>query len=115
MRFNVLLPTLIAAVVAFESPAEELPVILTVHNQQFVPNKLVIPAGIKIRIVVRNQDSLPVEIESVDLSREILVAAHGESSFFVGPLQPASYQFFNDFNRDMQGTIVVNSAVQKGQ
>ena len=36
-----------------------------------------------------------------------------KSTIFIGPLDPGSYQFFNDFNHDMQGTIVAKPAVNR--
>ena len=90
------------------------PPVLMLRNSQFEPRELAIPEGVKIKLIVRNMDDAPAEFESYDLSREVVVAAHGEAAIYIGPLQPGSYQFFNDFNRAMQGTIVVKPA-PKGQ
>ncbi len=92
--------------------ADTAPVSLTIQNQQFEPQHLTLPGGIKIKILIRNQDSVPVEFESTDLSREVVIPAHAETAIFIGPLDAGSYQFFNDFNRDMQGAIVVPSAAR---
>jgi plastocyanin len=81
--------------------------IITIHNAQFEPRELVIAPGVRTQIVIRNQDAIPAEFESYDLSREVVVPAHGEISFFVGPAEAGRYEFFNDFNRDMKGAIVV--------
>ncbi len=89
------------------------PLVLAIHDKQFEPNQLSIPSGIKVKLVIRNQDGIPAEFESSDLSREIIVPGHGEATIFVGPLEPGSYQFFNDFNHEMQGTIVAKPAVTK--
>ncbi len=86
--------------------AEETPII-SIHNAQFEPRELVIAPGVRTQVVIRNQDAIPAEFESYDLSREVVVPAHGEVSFFVGPAEPGRYEFFNDFNRDMKGAIVV--------
>ncbi len=94
--------------------ADEHSTTLVIDHQKFVPSQLILPAGSKIKIVIRNQDGMPVEFESYDLSREIIVPAHGEVMIFVGPVGPGNYQFFNDFNHDMQGSIAVNPAVNKG-
>lgn len=89
------------------------PLVLSIHDGHFEPEQLVIPAGIKVELVIRNLDAMPAEFESTDLSREIVVRSHGEAKIFVGPLDPGSYHFFNDFNRDMQGTIVAKPAANK--
>jgi plastocyanin len=110
MRTYFLLLTILPGVFAIDClafPAEEAPVILAIHDSQFEPKQLDLPAGNKIRLVVQNQDGLPAEFESYDLSREVVVPGHGEAAIYVGPLQPGTYQFFNDFNHDMQGLIVV--------
>lgn len=113
MRVHFLFATLAAGVLtvaaqayaADAAPAQ--PPVLVLHNGQFEPKELVIPGGVKVKLIVRNMDDAPAEFESYDLSREIIVSGHGEAAVYVGPLQPGSYQFFNDFNRAMQGMIVV--------
>jgi len=117
MRISLLLSTILIGVFAINNlvlAADDSPAILAIHNQQFEPNSLTLPTGIKVKIVVRNQDSLPIEFESSDLSREVIVPGHGEATVYVGPLEPGSYKFFNDFNHDMQGSIVAKPAVNKG-
>ncbi|HMC13177.1 MAG TPA: cupredoxin domain-containing protein [Gallionellaceae bacterium] len=117
MRISLLLPTILAGVFAINSfvlASDESPTILVIHNHQFDPSKLTIPSGTKVKIVVRNQDAMPAEFESYDLSREVVVPGHGEATFYIGPLESGTYQFFNDFNHDMQGSIVAKPAVNKG-
>jgi hypothetical protein len=86
------------------------PAILVLHDGQFEPRELALPEGVKVKLVIRNQDPAPAEFESFDLSREVIVAGHGEATVYVGPLQAGTYQFFNDFNRAVQGAIVVKHA-----
>ncbi|MDA8224388.1 MAG: cupredoxin domain-containing protein [Betaproteobacteria bacterium] len=87
--------------------AAEPPVLqLTIHDQQFSPSQFMVPAGVRIRMQIDNQDALPAEFESYDLSREVIVAGKGSTSLYIGPLKPGSYGFFNDFNHAMQGRIV---------
>lgn len=116
MRISFFLPAILAGTVAMNSPAyaaDEPDAILVLHNSQFEPQQMVMPAGIKTRLAVRNQDGMPAEFESYDLSREVVVPGHGEVTIYIGPLEPGTYQFFNDFNHDMQGTIVVRPAVKQ--
>jgi plastocyanin len=110
MRTLFLLLMILPGVFAIDSTvfaAGEDPVILAIHNSQFEPKQLALPAGNKVRLVVRNQDGMPAEFESYDLSREVVVPGHGEAAIYIGPLGPGTYRFFNDFNHDMQGLIVV--------
>ena len=43
------------------------------------------------------------------------MAGHGQAIVYIGPLKAGSYNFFNDFNRSMQGTIVVKPAADTGK
>jgi len=79
---------------------------ITIHDKQFDPRETSIPSDTKVKLIIKNQDSFPVEFESRELSREVIVPAHGEISVFVGPLENGRYPFFNDFNHNMTGTIV---------
>ena len=108
MLFRFMLVTGLIGAFALSSPAHaaDLLPVLVIHGQQFEPGELALPAGTKLKLVIRNQDSLPAEFESSDLSREVIVPANGEVTIYVGPLEPGRYQFFNDFNRAMQGTVV---------
>ncbi len=86
--------------------AESLPLMLVVHDNRFEPEQLTLPTGVKLKLLIRNLDTNPIEFESFDLSREIIVPGHGEVTIYVGPLEPGSYQFFNDFNHEMRGSIM---------
>ncbi len=94
--------------------ADSSPTVLTIHEGQFDPGELSLPAGVKLRLVIRNRDAMPAEFESFDLSREVIVPGHGEVTVFVGPLKLGSYKYFNDFNREMKGMIVVKPSSEKG-
>lgn len=87
--------------------------ILVVHNNQFEPHELALPSGAKVKLTIRNDDDLPIEFESYDLSREIVIPAHGTLSIYIGPLAPGKYEFFNDFNHDMKGLIVAKPVSRK--
>jgi Cupredoxin-like domain len=89
------------------------PPLLLMRNKQFEPQQLQLPSGVKVKLVVRNLDAIPAEFESYDLSREVVVPGHGEIEVYIGPLEPGRYEFFNDFNHDMQGTVVVKPATGK--
>ena len=86
---------------------------LTIKDHLFQPSQFAIPAGKKVKLLIRNQDGLPVEFESSDLSREVIVPGHGEVTIYLGPIDSGTYQFFNDFNHTMQGSIVVNTVSGK--
>jgi plastocyanin len=74
--------------------------LLTIKDHQFAPKELTIPAGQKVKITVKNTDSTPAEFESSDLNREKVVSGNSEIIVFIGPLDPGSYSYFDDFHRD---------------
>lgn len=87
---------------------------LAIKDQHFQPTEISIPPGKKIKLDISNQDDTPVEFESADMSREVIVPAHSKVTIFIGPLDPGSYRFLNDFNHQMEGTVVVKAAPNKG-
>ncbi len=80
---------------------------LVIKNRVFTTQEIQVPADTKIKLVVHNQDSIPAEFESYDLSREVVVPGHSSITVYIGPLSPGRYNFFNDFNRAAQGWVVV--------
>jgi plastocyanin len=87
--------------------ADAPPVEIDIKAQAFVPAEIKLPAGVKVELHVVNTDDLPAEFESYDLSREIVVPAHGQVKVFIGPLDPGRYRFFNDFHQESEGYVVV--------
>lgn len=85
---------------------------LVIRDQRFVPDALTIPAGRSVRILVSNEDAIPAELESYDFNREQVIPGHTEIPIFVGPLEPGTYGFFNDFHPDSKGKLVVEPAAQ---
>ncbi len=83
------------------------PVNIEIKGQGFVPQEIAVPAGVQVEVLVRNDDALPAEFESYDLSREIVVPAHSQVKVFIGPLDPGRYRFFNDFHQESEGWVVV--------
>ena len=80
---------------------------LTIKDHRFQPERLEVPAGIKFKLIVRNEDSTPEEFESFDLNREKIVPPGQEIPVFLGPLDPGEYKIFGDFHQDTaQGVIV---------
>ncbi|HET9113760.1 MAG TPA: cupredoxin domain-containing protein [Burkholderiales bacterium] len=112
MSFRILSLSMLSAVLlqaAVASAADAVPV-LTINAQQFVPQALTVPAGVKQKLIIRNTGTIPAEFESYDLSREVVVPARSEVTIYIGPLKTGRYQYFNDFNHAMQGTITVPAA-----
>jgi Cupredoxin-like domain len=83
---------------AFADDAPELH--LSLKNHAFVPAELTVPAHQKVKIILKNEDSEAAEFESYELNREKVVAANGQITVYLDPLDPGSYPFFDDFHRD---------------
>jgi plastocyanin len=80
---------------------------IVLKNNQFVPSEVQIPAGVKVKLVVRNENATASEFESIQFHREKIVTPGQEISVFVGPLDPGSYEFFDDFHPETRGHLVV--------
>lgn len=80
---------------------------LTIREHRFEPAELQVPAGTKVKLLIKNLDPTPEEFESNELHREKVVPPGKEVSVFIGPLDPGTYPFFGDFNpKTAQGKIV---------
>ena len=91
----------LAGLVAGGVPAHAEDVIqLEFRQHRFVPDHFVVPANVKFKVTVKNNDDTADEFESVDLNREKLVAPGQTITVFLGPLSPGDYKFFGDFHQD---------------
>jgi cupredoxin-like protein len=91
----------------FATPALAEPITIAVRDHQFVPAEVPVPAGAKVELIIKNEQAVNAEFESTVLHREKIVPAGGQTSVFVGPLDPGTYEFFDDFNRPTQGRLIV--------
>jgi hypothetical protein len=92
-----------APVIAADDPTFS----ILLKNKEFVPSEMRIPAGVKVRLIVRNADSTPSEFESTQFHREKIIGPGQEITLFVGPLDPGNYEFFDDFHLQTRGHLVV--------
>jgi len=82
--------------------------VIVIKNHRFEPAELKIPAGTKVKLIVRNEDPTPEEFESYDFNREKVVRGNSQIKVFVGPLKPGTYKFFGEFNASTaQGRLIV--------
>ena len=107
LAFFALLGALAVGTTAYAEPPSAQ---LVIKDQVFTVQELILPADTKVKLVVENQDSIPAEFESYDLSREVVVPGHSSIAVYLGPLSPGRYNFFNDFNHAAQGWVVVNAS-----
>lgn len=94
--------------VGHSARAEDNTFVLTLQDHKFSTTRLELPAGVKIKLIVRNLDKTPEEFESVKLNREKVIPGGGEIVVFLGPLSSGTYDFFGEFHRETAtGEIVV--------
>src|SRR5271156_5204120 len=95
------------AALASSALADDPVITITLKDHQFVPSEVPVPAGVKVKLLVKNEQQVNAEFESNSLHREKIVSAGGEIAVFVGPLDPGSYEFFDDFHNATRGHLVV--------
>jgi uncharacterized protein (DUF58 family) len=101
---------LAGALIAAGPPAraqEAISISVSVKNHRFQPAELQAPANVPIILRVKNLDSTPMEFESVSLRVEKVVTGNSEGIIRLRPLSPGRYNFFDDFNQDANGVLVV--------
>ena len=99
--------SLAAAVSAAPARADDPSFTLIIKDHKYSPETLEVPANVKVKLIVQNQDSTPEEFESSSLHREKVVPGGKEITVNIGPLKPGSYEFIGDFHRaTAHGTIV---------
>jgi len=104
----------ITLLLPFSAVAIDNEYMLVIKDQHFQPTELNIPSGKKVKLEISNQNDTPAEFESADMSREVIVPAHSKATIYLGPLEPGSYRFLNDFNHQMEGAVVVKAVPNKG-
>ena len=102
-----LLLVLFPFAVAAPALAQEKTFTLRIVDHRFVPAELEVPAGTKIKLIVKNEDATAEEFESTTLRREKVIAGKSEGIVYIGPLSPGRYEFFGEFNpKTARGFIV---------
>ena len=81
---------------------------IIIKDHKFFPQNLEIPARIKVKLVVENQDQTIEEFESHDLNREKIIGGKKSAKIYIGPLESGVYKYSGEFNpKTAQGTITV--------
>lgn len=80
---------------------------LTINNHKFEPRTITVKAGVKIALSITNAGKDRAEFESAELNRERVIAPGATIIVYVGPLEPGTYPFFDDFDQANTGQIIV--------
>jgi len=85
---------------AAPAQAEDPQFTLVIKDHRFAPAELQIPAGVKVELLVKNEDPTPEESESTELHRERVVPPGQQILVIVGPLNAGPYGLFGDFHKE---------------
>jgi len=95
------------ALTAIPLSATAEPYTLTIKDHRFEPTRLVVPAGTRIKLTVKNLDPTAEEFESYELNREKVIPGGSVAVIYIGPLKPGEYPFFGEFHADSAKGIIV--------
>ncbi|HML11628.1 MAG TPA: cupredoxin domain-containing protein [Stellaceae bacterium] len=98
--------SLLAVALVAPSFADDAEVTITLKDHQFDPSEVPVPAGVKLKLLVKNDQTVTAEFESNSLHREKIVEPGSTIIVYVGPLDPGSYEFFDDFHNSTRGHLI---------
>lgn len=80
---------------------------IVIKNHRFEPAVVEVPAKVRVKLVIDNQDATSEEFESKDLRREKVVTGNSKATLWVGPLPKGEYGFYGEFHQDTaQGKLI---------
>jgi len=80
---------------------------VSIENHKFTPDRIEIPAGQKVKLLVENKDATPEEFESHPLKIEKVIPGKSKATIFVGPLKAGEYKFVGEFNEKTAKGVIV--------
>lgn len=80
---------------------------LSIQDHRFQPTEITVPAGTKVKLLVKNLDSTPEEFESYELHREKIIPGGQQAVIYIGPLEPGKYPFFGEFHADTAKGVII--------
>lgn len=96
-----------AACCAAAAAAQQVPTFdIVLRDGVIEPATLAVPAGVKLRLAVRNAGRGPAEFEHLGLRVEKVLAPGAASTLVLHPLRAGRYQFVDEFHPDGPGLAV---------
>ena len=80
---------------------------LTLRDHRFTPSEVRVPAKVKVKLIVDNQDASPEEFDSHALNREKVIPGKSKATIYIGPLAPGRYSFVGEFNESTAKGVVI--------
>jgi hypothetical protein len=106
-RLAIALATVIAGTSLAAFAAQESELSLVLENHRFTPDRLEVPAGKKVKVMIENRDATAEEFDSGDLRVEKVIPGKSKGVVWLGPLKPGEYKFMGEYNeKTAQGVVV---------
>jgi hypothetical protein len=106
-RLAVALAAVIASTSLAAFAAQEPELSLVLENHRFTPDRLEVPAGKKVKVMIENRDATAEEFDSGDLRVEKVIPGKSKGIVWLGPLKPGEYKFMGEYNeKTAQGVVV---------
>ena len=80
---------------------------IAIESHKFSPERIEVPAGKKVKLIVDNRDATPEEFESATLKIEKVIPGKSKATVFVGPLKAGEYKFVGEFNEKTAKGVIV--------
>ena len=96
-------------VVAYSTPlkAADPEYRLAIQDHRFSPEETIVPAGKRLKLVIKNADASPEEFESHELKREKIIPGNSTATIYFGPLGAGTYPFVGEFHeKTAKGRLV---------
>lgn len=112
MRTSLPLPFLLAVTLAATAAqpaaaAETATFEVVARDGRLLPERLEVPAGVKLKLILRNEGKAPVEFENLDLRVEKVLAPNAASFVVIHALKPGSYRFVDEFHADTGALLLI--------
>lgn len=78
-----------------------------IKNGRIEPARLEVPAGVKIKLTIKNEGPGPAEFENLDLRVEKVLGPGASSFVVIHPLRPGSYKFFDEFHPEHSEMLII--------
>ncbi|OGS91273.1 MAG: iron transporter [Gallionellales bacterium GWA2_60_18] len=92
---------LLGAAWAADSRADALPTFEVVAKDgRLLPERIEVPTGKRIKLIIRNEGPGPIEFENLDLRVEKVLAPGGTSFVVTPPLRPGTHTFIDEFHQE---------------
>lgn len=87
--------------------AAEPEIAVSIENHKFTPERIEVPAGKKVKLMIDNRDASAEEFESHALRIEKVIPAKSKGAVFVGPLKAGEYAFVGEFHEKTAKGVIV--------